>query len=171
MSSETPHNSRYLNIAVGDCSLLLSYLECVFKHPVLSLRQKEIRLAIKRAIRRLGILEWDGDNLSVTIVLKDDVAPRDVNEALRKLDVRVNTINRRPVGGRFVEEVLQISSKQRRRWSKDGHLPTAGSESIRNVSMFLYSAVDILLLAEDMTTIRRWRVEDTRADMPVEKNE
>jgi hypothetical protein len=75
-----------------------------------------------------------------------------------------------PLTAKMVEEILSISSTERRRWSKDGRMPTAGnvffSQGKKQVSLFVYSPDTISKLIARPDQISDWRERDKLALSP-----
>jgi hypothetical protein len=61
----------------------------------------------------------------------------------------------------MVEEILSITSDERRRWTKDGRLPSSGTTSFKRgknrVSLPLYSPEAIAALAQGQNLLQSWR--------------
>ncbi|HEY4201159.1 MAG TPA: hypothetical protein VGM83_11415 [Devosiaceae bacterium] len=109
------------------------------------------RLFVKAMAKRLGPKSG-----------RDELA--DAMDTLAILDHRIAAIIEAPLTGGQVERALAISGKERRRWTKDGRLPTcAKSVSGRSAKLFslpLYDVERIAGHAADLASIERWRVQD-----------
>lgn len=72
-----------------------------------------------------------------------------------------------PLTARMVEEILSISSAERRRWSKDGRMPTAGnafsSHGKKQISLSVYSPDAISKPSARPDRIADWRQADRLA--------
>jgi hypothetical protein len=77
---------------------------------------------------------------------------------------RLGQLQDEPLTAKMVEEILAISSAERRRWSKDGRLPNAGRASFnqgkQRVSLFVYPPDVIRELATRPDRIAEWRRRD-----------
>lgn len=67
---------------------------------------------------------------------------------------------------RVVEEILGITPRERRRWTKDGRLPKSGSGSFRRgqntIHFSLHPARKIAALAGKPGMIETWRQDDAK---------
>lgn len=92
--------------------------------------------------------------------------PADRLAQLADIDRRIMAIAAAPLSGRSVERTLAISGDERRRWTRDGRLPTCAKSvagrSSHLFSLSMYSAELILDLATDPATIAGWRAADER---------
>ncbi|MGY4473765.1 hypothetical protein [Bradyrhizobium sp. USDA 3364] len=88
----------------------------------------------------------------------------DVNSVLQVCEVveqKLQKLQKEPLTGRMVEQILSITSAELRRWSKQGRVPTAGhtffSSGRKQVSLFLYSPDIVRELATRPQQIADWR--------------
>jgi hypothetical protein len=77
---------------------------------------------------------------------------------------RLTRLQQEPLTAKMVEEILAITSAERRRWSKDGRLRTAGqalfSQGNKQVSLFVYAPDAIRELAAQPQQLAEWRRRD-----------
>jgi hypothetical protein len=68
---------------------------------------------------------------------------------------------------KIVEDVLGISAKERRRWTKDGRLPKSGTGQFKKgrqvFQFYLHPAEEIAKLAANPKIIADWRKADSQA--------
>jgi hypothetical protein len=78
---------------------------------------------------------------------------------------KLTRLQQEPLAAKMVEEILAITSAERRRWSKDGRLPNAGhalfSQGKKQVSLFVYPPDTIRELADRPEQIADWRRHDS----------
>lgn len=91
------------------------------------------------------------------------VIPEKLHE-LGDIDRRISAIVEAPLSGQLVERALGITGEERRRWTRDGRLPTCGkSVGGRSGYLFslpLYSLAVVQQLAEVEGVIGAWRSAD-----------
>lgn len=72
-----------------------------------------------------------------------------------------------PLHAKHVDELLGISAKERRRWSKDGRLPASGylssNRTERRFTLRIFSVDEIDRLRRNPAQITRWRKDDVEA--------
>jgi hypothetical protein len=77
---------------------------------------------------------------------------------------RLARLQQEPLTAKMVEEILSITAVERRRWSKDGRMPTSGraffSQGKKQVGLFVYSPETIRKLATRPDVIADWRRQD-----------
>jgi hypothetical protein len=80
---------------------------------------------------------------------------------------RLVRLREEPLTAKMVDEILSITSAERRRWSKDGRMPTAGnvffSQGKKQISLFVYSPDLILESSAHPAQIADWRRQDSSA--------
>lgn len=95
------------------------------------------------------------------------------------LDMRLQALFNQPLSAKYVDILLGITGRERRRWAKDGRLPAVGHlMSSRTKSRFTVRLFSVDLVGElrrDPGLIARWRQEDAAvaavgADMEPESN-
>ncbi|WP_340672720.1 hypothetical protein [Bradyrhizobium ottawaense] len=95
------------------------------------------------------------------------IAPHAIDELsdlLAAVDAALDAFRQERLHPRVVEEILGITSRERRRWTKDGRLPQSGSGSFRrgrqSIHFALHPATKIAALARQPETIDVCRNED-----------
>ena len=143
-----PHGSVEVTVAIeGDAPLGL--------HAHAGERDAALQRLMRRttgkiARRSRAVLFPEGDEESAKQLV------RSVNEVLTK-------IAHKPISQRRVESLLDITSAERRRWSKDGRLKPSGSARIRRgslISLPTYSPVMIEQLLKSPAILADWRAFD-----------
>jgi hypothetical protein len=81
-----------------------------------------------------------------------------------ELDAALDAFRKERLHPRVVEEILGITARERRDWTKDGRLPTSGSGAFQGgqqaIHFPLYPAAEIAALAEQREMVEAWRRED-----------
>lgn len=95
-----------------------------------------------------------------------------IRRLMSDLDRRVDEFQRGRLHPRVVDEVLEISSRERRRWIKDGRLPISGSGLLRrgkqDIHFPLHPPDKIARLAQDRDIIAEWRERDRAATRDID---
>ena len=77
---------------------------------------------------------------------------------------RLARLQQEPLTAKMVEKMLSITSAERRRWSKDGRLSTAGRAFFSNgknqITLFMYPPDTIRRLLDQPNQIAEWRQRD-----------
>lgn len=149
--------------------------------PVRSLPQR-LRLA-----RRLFVRSMEKLRPLAKVIHEDPPAfvfssdwSEEIADVCQALDNRLQALFNQPLPAKHVDAVLGISPKERRRWSKDGRLPSAGqlssSRTQRRFTLRVF-AVDVVdRLRRDPGQIAIWREHDRHGalkggqEMPVAQN-
>ncbi|UFZ02658.1 hypothetical protein LQG66_25735 [Bradyrhizobium ontarionense] len=80
------------------------------------------------------------------------------------VEERLGLLQQQPLSAKTVEQILSISGAERRRWSKDGRLPSAGqsffSQGKKQVSLPIYAPEVIRSLAARPDQVAAWRRAD-----------
>lgn len=96
--------------------------------------------------------------------------PNGVRSILAAIDAEVDAFRKERLHPKAVEEILAITARERRRWTKDGRLPTSGHTSFRRgqnfVYLLLYPPDAIASLSEHPDRIEAWRQADQADGMP-----
>jgi hypothetical protein len=155
-------NSKHLHLReFGDA------LELIFR-PSIELTGGSASRAhhvIKRARRLIRREQWQTkirDGQLEAKIPSTDIAQ--LIEAAAAVDAMLDHIAVRPLEPYEVEEALDITSKELKRWTKAGLLPISGQGSFRKGQRIFYnrySASGIAELAANPDIIRRWREADT----------
>ena len=100
---------------------------------------------------------------SVSIVCPD-ATEADILQVCVAAEQKLARLQQEPLTAKMVEEILAISSVERRRWSKDGRLPNAGhalfGQGKKQVGLFVYPPDAIRQLAARPDQIADWRRRD-----------
>ncbi|UEM15412.1 hypothetical protein J4G43_015050 [Bradyrhizobium barranii subsp. barranii] len=127
-SSDSNPYSRYLAVLHSSNGVSLTF------GPTAELTLGSRRRAIEARWRVAGLLRrrrfktsTQGEAICTTI------APQDIDELsdLLAVDAALDAFRQERLRPRVVEEILGITSRERRRWTKDGRLPQSGSGSFR----------------------------------------
>jgi hypothetical protein len=156
--------SRFVAVFRRDDCLLFSYERSRIDHLGLRLREKEVRLMIKSKLKRLGpvLMGTDPRSLAMTPLEGSEDGIKDV---LSKIDQNLEAMANRPLTHRLVEQVLDITEHERRRWTKDGRLPQSGYATFRKgreIFIALYSVKKISQLLATPEVIAAWREADSK---------
>lgn len=88
-----------------------------------------------------------------------------IQSALDDLDLLLDSFIEEKLTPKIVEEILQITSLERIRWSKDGRLPTSGfgtfSKGRQLIQFPLYPVAGIVKIASNHALIEKWRKIDS----------
>lgn len=88
----------------------------------------------------------------------------DLRQLCDELDQKLNRLQEEPLTGKMVDEILSISAMERRRWTKDGRLASAGHTLFGNggkrVQLFAYAPATIMELARASHHVDAWRGAD-----------
>ena len=83
---------------------------------------------------------------------------------------RLARLQQEPLTAKMVEKMLSITSAERRRWSKDGRLSTAGRAFFSNgknqITLFMYPPDTIRRLLDQPNQIAEWRQRDRNPRIP-----
>ncbi|WBU32425.1 hypothetical protein OOZ54_12005 [Rhodopseudomonas palustris] len=83
---------------------------------------------------------------------------------LTAIDAEIVAFQAERIHPKELDEILTITPHERRRWTKDGRLPTSGHTSFRNgkksVFLVLYPPTPIRALADRPEQIEAWRRTD-----------
>lgn len=107
-------------------------------------------------------MTWSEPEVTFTIG-QCDARIAQINSVLKDIDEAFDAIAERPLPSGMVEQALDITARERLRWTKDGRLRTTGIEIIRRnqrVALNLYSVKEIERLLHDPHMIGSWRDTD-----------
>jgi len=94
----------------------------------------------------------------------DREAEQEAGELADALRNRLFQIACKPLSQRQVQTILDITSRERLRWGKDGRLPQSGTVRIRKgaceISLWTYPTAAIEYLANNPAEIGQWRETD-----------
>lgn len=136
----------------------LSFRDFFEAYPSLGMRRKEVRLRLRKVVRRTPGATLDLDTLSIHF--EGDVDRETVRAGVEDV---LEEIANRPYTAGEVRERLGITNQERLRWTKDGRLKRGGNEIIhrgQNISVTTYDVAATDDLARSPETLERWRVAD-----------
>lgn len=154
--------SRYLVIGGSPKGILLTFEPA----PELTLgsrrRAKEARQSVVSLLKRHGFKAMrDGEEIRAAVSL---CALGNLPGLLSEIDAALDAFRKQRLHPRVVEEILGITSRERRRWTKDGRLPQSGTGSFgrgrQSIHFALHPAAKIAALARQPETIEAWRRKD-----------
>lgn len=161
----TKSGYRYLSVAPAGGVLRVA---TALPADALHLIPHRLRLVSRLFVRlmdRLGPLERVDDIAIPTFGFSLDRL-EDIQKVARTLDMRFQDVFRQPLPAKLVDEILGISAAERRRWNKDGRLPSAGHIASGRTSdgftLRVYSVDLIGRLMGDPTQIASWRQQDAQ---------
>ncbi|RFB85868.1 hypothetical protein B5K11_29330 [Rhizobium leguminosarum bv. trifolii] len=123
----------------------------------------EIRARLPSSVRKS--LDISGSVLTLSMPGSSE---SEFHHASAVVEKSLNGIETLPVIPREIEDILTISTTERRRWLEDGRLPSAGTRTVklrgraRQITFHVFEArmVEELL---DRATVKEWREEDATA--------
>lgn len=126
--------------------------------------ERRAKGAVRRVLRLLRRLRLqaciDGNGVDATI-RQPSV---DMSKLLAAVDAEIVAFQAERIHPKELDEILTITPHERRRWTKDGRLPTSGHTSFRNgkksVFLVLYPPAPIRALADRPEQIEAWRRTD-----------
>jgi hypothetical protein len=126
-------------------------------------REKDLRRRFKARLQRWSPAKiTDADNVIAGLWAIEDVAK--AKSAIEYLDHMLKGFRKERLTPKIVEEALGISSIERRRWIKDGRLPTSGAGHFKKgktVFQFsLHPPEDIAKIAARPEIVAAWREVD-----------
>jgi hypothetical protein len=129
-------------------------------------REKDLRRRCKARLQRWSHEKiTDADNIIAAVWAIKDLAK--ARSAIEYLDHMLDGFRKERLTPKIVEEALGISSIERRRWIKDGRLPTSGAGHFKKgktVFQFsLHAPEDIAKIAGRPQIIMAWREVDNDA--------
>lgn len=93
-----------------------------------------------------------------------EAAEADILQLCGLVEQKLKSLQQQPLTAKMVEEILSITSAERRRWSKDSRLPNAGqaffSQGKKRIGLFVYSPHVIRELVDRLERIAEWRRAD-----------
>jgi hypothetical protein len=158
-------NSRYAAVGVFPSGVLLTFEPA----DALSLgscrRAREARRRVAGLLRRhrLKVLAR-GEAIRTTIPSQATV---DLVDLLSAIDKALDAFRQERLYPKVVEEILGITSRERRRWTKDGRLPKSGTGSFRrgrqSIHFALHPPQEIARLSKNPEIIAAWRKADAES--------
>jgi hypothetical protein len=106
------------------------------------------------------------DNGKVVAARFDIADTQKIKCALADLDSMLDALTKDRLSPQIVEEILGITSLERKRWNKDGRLPKSGMGSFKKgqqqIYFYLHPFSEIAKLAANPKIIARWREADAK---------
>jgi hypothetical protein len=155
--------SRHLNVAIEGRTIAISYEPSRALTLGSAVRSRDVGNRVKVKLKRLHPLTLRIHNERITAQF--DIGDEGKLEAVvADIDLMLDRYVNERLTSRMVEEILGITSAERRRWTKDGRLPKSGMASFRrglqSFYLYLHPPKEIGQLANDPDLIARWRNED-----------
>jgi hypothetical protein len=157
--------SRHFSISMDQTAVWFSY------EPPFSLtlgsqtRAKEIRYKLKLRLRRWHPFE-KSDNGKIVSARFDIADAERIECALTDLDSMLDALAEERLSPKMVEEILGITSLERKRWNKDGRLPKSGMGSFKKgqqqIYFYLHPFSEIAKLVANPEIIAKWREADAK---------
>jgi hypothetical protein len=113
--------SSFLDIERDGDRLRLSLERCLNEHFGLRVRQDEVSRWVRLSLRPLGETNALDDEMHFTVITSPE-SPAAIIAALRQIDQHLWAIAERPLTSGLVQTLLGITSRERRRWTRDGRL-------------------------------------------------
>lgn len=152
--------SRHLQLSVEGQSALVTFLPSIKLTSGSAQRARQAIARVRSALHHIGPYEFEilDGGIAARFPIID---PLRLEKAATVIDERLDVLQREKLTGKMVEEILGITSQERRRWTKEGRLPTSGRTFIKRgknrVSLPLYSPEDIVPLAQSADLLGDWR--------------
>ncbi|KQW33510.1 MULTISPECIES: hypothetical protein [unclassified Ensifer] len=124
---------------------------------------QEVRARLSSAVRKC--LDLDGGVLTLTMAETSRATFRMTSTAVTDLLANMAGL---PVIPREIEDILTISTTERRRWLEDGRLPSAGTRTVRlngrarQITFHVFDP-DVVVEILDRGAVDEWREEDSAA--------
>lgn len=129
--------------------------------PILRLRRREARAALRKYLSGLQGAKWEVD--TVRFPIGSQIDEQALNSITGDIAGALDAIATKAMTPKEICKALKITNQERLRWTKDGRLKTSGVVSFRRaniVSISTYSAHAIHELMKDHSVIEGWRQKD-----------
>jgi hypothetical protein len=127
----------------------------------LAARAKEARRRVRRVLKQTAVLDFRSDGDAIEARFANE---RDANLAAAEMRKRLAAYLAEKLSPDLVEELLDITSRERVRWTKDGRLPTSGTVQFKKgrqtFQVFQYPVEGIGRLLENPGAVAEWRAQD-----------
>jgi hypothetical protein len=160
-----PPSSRFLDIGEYGGHLVFSMEACLNRHLGLGLRWPEARRKVRLRLKSIGAAATAPAGMVFTVSCSSTSLPA-ITAVLDDIDRDLDFLAERPLAAHLVERALDITARERLRWTKDGRLPTAGTSKIQRgqpVSLNLYPIDSVEQLIREPQRIRAWREADAQS--------
>lgn len=154
--------SAYIDVTWDGDIATISAQRGIDGHLGLRFRVEEVGRRIESRLKRVGPTERDTEGHRFMVSCP---SPRvaALSKVLGHLDAALDLIATRPLTPRLVQQALEITSRERLRWTKDGRLPQQGSATIRRgqlINISTYAVSQIADLMAHPRVIEGWRCSD-----------
>lgn len=126
-------------------------------------RAKELRRRVKARIQKWSPTSLTSEQTGISAVWHRSNF-KNFRLAMEEIEQVVDDFCKERLEPKVVEEILGISSQERRRWVKDGRLPRSGTGQFKKgkqvFQFFLHPADEIAKLAAHLEIIESWREAD-----------
>ena len=164
MSSVGHAKPKYLEVTVArDGRLAVTLGPAVDANVGLRCRKQIFEKRVVLEMRRSGVQSSNDSTGNLKKVDHSGMDNDKVISAIERIDRFIDRFSNQPLTPRMVEEVLGISSKECRRWSKDGRLRRSGTASFKRgqaIQIYTHSVETVAALANDPSIIASWRAHD-----------
>ena len=132
---------------------------CLDRHLGLRLRWPGARRKARLRLKSIGAVP--AERAGIVFTLSNSSASRlAITAALNDIDRDLGILAKRPLTAHLVEQALDITARERLRWTKGGRLRTAGTSKIRRgqqIVLNLYPIDSIEQLIREPQRIQSWR--------------
>jgi hypothetical protein len=153
---------QLIDITADDRGLRIGLGRCLEAHVGLRLHEGEFRACLLRFV--LDPSDWDETNRELRLS-SESCEPAEA--IANKLASSLERIARQPLTPRMVNSALNITTKERLRWTKDGRLKVADRVQITkgrvNFSIPTYAISQVEKLIGDPSVIFDWRERDAQS--------
>jgi hypothetical protein len=155
--------SRHLGVTIERGVVTISYRPSLELTLGSAQRSRDILNRVTAKLKGAHPLTHRSDDEEI-ITQFDIHETRKLETVIAKIDLMLDRCANEPLMPRMVEEILGITSAERRRWTKDGRLPKSGMASFRRGPQSFYLSTHppkkIGQLANNSDLIAQWRKED-----------
>lgn len=159
-------SSRYLWVERHDNKISISYKLTPSMTLGSKAREKDLRRRLKSRLHRWSPQKTIDTGEVVTAYWPTADFER-AKSAILYVDQMLDAFRKERIIPKIVEEVLGIGPSERRRWIKDGRLPTSGTGQFKKgktvFQFYLHRADDIARLIAHPEIIAEWRKADGQA--------
>jgi hypothetical protein len=153
-----------LDVSWHQNQLLISYQRDAESNLGFRLREREVCLAVKSKLGRLGKIHPGDRPFSFRVENPDQKLVDTIVADIKRL---LGAITSRPLVPKQVQQLLGISTQERLRWTKDGRLVCSGHISFRkgrNITIATHPVDEISKLISHPEIIAAWRQNDLRQE-------
>lgn len=163
--SDAKLSSRYATIIDSAKGLSITFRPSSELTLGSSRREKAIKRRVAKLLRnsRPFLLSVDDEQICATF---GPDAEGELPAALSAIDASIEAFKEERLYPKVVEEILQITSRERLRWTKDGRLPRSGAAAFgvgqRSIHFALHPVEQIAALSKSPEIIAAWRSADKK---------